>query len=121
MLIVGPLGINIGELLPGSISSMRKLKAAMKILAKNAVQKLETLKPFTILATSRIIMALITSRKNPSVRKVSGKVSMIRMGRRRALAKPSIRAEISNEVLLWNSNPLKMPLATQSDKLITPQ
>ena len=58
-----------------------KLSSDTKMLAKRAVQKLETVKPFTIHATSLIMSALITRRNKPNVMSVSGNVRKIREGR----------------------------------------
>src|SRR6185369_12150149 len=84
------------------------LRMEMKMLAKNAVQKLDTLKPLTRRATSKIIKALITSRKNPKVRSVSGKVSTMSSGLTMALAKPRSSADTTRDDALSNFTPLKM-------------
>jgi hypothetical protein len=89
-------------------------------LAKKAVQKPEMLKPLTSLETSNSINALITSRKNPSVRSVSGKVRMTNSGRSTALKKPSRRAEIISAETLVNRMPLNNRLATDRENEVTP-
>lgn len=86
-------------------SPTKKLRTAMKILAKNAVQNPDTLKPDTNEDTRRIISALITSRKNPKVKIVSGMVSKMTTGLMIALAKPSSNAEINSDCLLENEMP----------------
>ena len=62
------------------------------MLAKKAVQKLEIVKPLTTAETSINTKALITSKKRPIVKAVSGSVSKMRMGLTIALAKPNTRA-----------------------------
>src|SRR5512133_1277558 len=86
----------------------------MKMLAKKAVQKLDTLKPDTRDATSRIISALITSRNRPKVKNVSGKVSTMSSGLTMALAKPSNSAEMIKEAVLLKRMPWNSRLAIQS-------
>lgn len=76
------------------------------MLANNAVQNPETVKPRTIDETSSIISALITSKKNPKVSSVSGKVSRMNKGLMIAFAKPSSSAEISSEEVSANLMPL---------------
>lgn len=83
----------------------KKLSTAIKILAKNAVQNPDTLKPFTTEDTRSIISALITSRKNPKVKIVSGIVSKMTTGLMIALAKPSSSADINRDCLLENEMP----------------
>ena len=75
------------------------------MLAKNAVQNPDTLKPFTTEDTKSIINALITSRKNPKVKIVRGMVSKITMGLMIALAKPSSKAETNRAPLVENEIP----------------
>jgi len=93
----------------------------MKMLAKKAVQKPDTLKPFTSEDTSRIIKALMTSRKPPSVNSVSGRVKKTRTGRMKALAMPSISADTSSACLVEKEMPLKMAPATHRASVMTPQ
>jgi hypothetical protein len=84
-----PAGMTIG--LPPDWNMNRptkKLRIAMKMLAKNAVQNPDTLKPGTTDDTRRIINALMTSRKNPKVTSVNGMVSNMTIGLITALAKP---------------------------------
>lgn len=78
----------------------------MKILAKNAVQNPEIVKPRTSDETSNSIMALITSKKRPSVTNVKGKVKMISRGLTMAFAKPSSNAEIISEEVSEKRIPL---------------
>ena len=77
----------------------------MKILAKKAVQNPDTLKPDTIDDTKSIINALITNRKNPKVKIVSGIVNQMTTGLMIALANPSKSAEINSDCLLENEIP----------------
>jgi len=60
--------------------------------AKKAVQKPEIVKPLTTAETSIKTSALMTSKKRPIVKAVSGSVSKTRMGFTIALAKPNTRA-----------------------------
>ncbi len=83
------------------------LSSETKMLAKNAVQKPATLKPLTNFATSKIISALITRRKKPSVTSVSGNVNKINTGRTNALAKPSNSAAMMTAPELPNLMPRK--------------
>ena len=78
------------------------------MLAKNAVQKLEIVKPLTTAETSISTKAFTTSRNNPMVRTVSGRVKRINKGFTTALAKPSSRAAISSEPPSAKRRPLKM-------------
>lgn len=82
-----------------------RLRIVTKILAKNAVQNPETLKPGTTVDTRSIISALITSKKNPKVISVNGIVRMITTGLMTALAKPNNRADINKDFLLANEMP----------------
>ena len=93
----------------------------MKMLAKKAVQKPDTLNPFTSAETSRIMSALITSRNRPKVSSVSGRVSTISSGLTTALAKPSRSAETISADVLSNRIPLKMWLATHSERAVMAQ
>ena len=77
----------------------------MKILAKKAVQNPDTLKPETTDDTRSIISALITSRKNPKVKIVSGIVSKMTTGLMIALASPSRSAETNSDRLFENEMP----------------
>ena len=83
----------------------KKLRTAMKILAKKAVQNPDTLKPDTTDDTRSIISALITSRKKPKVKIVSGIVSRMTTGLMIAFASPSNSAEISSDFLSANEIP----------------
>ena len=98
-----------------------KLSAAMNMLAKNAVQNPDILKPGTADATSSSIKALIISRKNPKVNIVSGMVSKMTTGLMTALANPSKSADTIRDCLLLNEMPWNMKLATQSDSAVIPQ
>ncbi|BBJ22437.1 hypothetical protein W01_03640 [Candidatus Nitrotoga sp. AM1P] len=83
----------------------KKLRTAMKILAKNAVQNPDTLKPGTTDDTRSIISALITSRKKPKVISVNGMVSNMTTGLMTALAKPSNSAETNKDCLFEKEIP----------------
>ena len=78
------------------------------MLAKNAVQQLEIVKPLTTAETSINTRALITSRKRPIVTTVSGSVKRTNNGLTIALAKPRSRAAIIKEPPSANRKPLKM-------------
>lgn len=97
------------------------LSRETKMLANNAVQKPETLKPLTRADTIRIINALMTNRKKPSVTNVNGNVNTISNGFTTAFAKPSSSAETINDEVSANLTPLKMWLATQSEIAVIPQ
>ena len=99
----------------------KKLRTAIKILAKKAVQNPDTLKPETSVDTSSIINALITSKKNPKLNMVSGMVNRMTMGLIIALAKPSSSAAISSDFLLVNEMPWNIKPATHSDRAVIPQ
>jgi len=102
-------------------SPTKKLRTAMKMLAKKAVQNPDTLKPDTTDDTRSIINALITSRKNPKVNIVSGMVSKMTTGLIIALARPSRSADINSDFLLENEMPWNMKPATHSDSAVIPQ
>ena len=102
-------------------SPTKKLSTAMKMLAKNAVQNPDTLKPGTIDDTSSSIIALMTSRKKPKVNIVSGMVSRMTSGLMIALARPSSSADINSDCLLANEMPWNMKPAIQSDSAVMPQ
>ena len=93
----------------------------MKMLAKNAVQNPDTLKPVTIDDTSSIISALITSRKNPKVMSVNGMVSKMTTGLMTALAKPSSSADTNKDCLLEKEMPWNMKPATHNESAVIPQ
>ncbi len=99
----------------------QKLSTAIKILAKKAVQNPETLKPATIDETRSIISALITNRKTPKVRTVSGIVSQMTIGLMIALDSPSISAAIKSDCLFENEMPWNIKLAIHSDNAVIPQ
>lgn len=71
----------------------------MKMLAKNAVQNPETLKPGTRDETKSIISALIISRKKPKLISVNGMVSNMTTGLMTALAKPNSSADTNKDCL----------------------
>src|SRR5450756_1890690 len=96
-------GLSLGKKAP-----IRKLSTEMKMLAKKAVQKLETLKPLTRDETSKIMRALITNKNRPNVRNVSGNVRTMSSGLTMAFAKPSKSAETTNDEVLANLIPWKM-------------
>ncbi len=87
---------------------MNTLIKLIKILAKNAVQKLDTVNPSTREETSISTNALITSKNNPKVTTVKGKVNRINTGLTTALAKPRRSAEIANAPAVSNLIPLKI-------------
>ena len=99
----------------------KKLSNAMQILAKNAVQNPETLKPGTSDDTSISISVLMTSRKKPNVISVNGMVSNMTTGLTTALAKPSSSADMNRDFLLENEMPWNRRPATQSDSAVIPQ
>lgn len=109
-------GLSLGKMAP-----IAKLSTEMKILAKNAVQKPETLKPVTRDETSRIIKALITNRNRPNVKKVNGKVRTMSSGLTTAFAKPSSSADTINAEVLLNRIPWNRRLVTQSEIAVMPQ
>ena len=78
------------------------------MLAKNAVQKLEIVKPLTTAETSIKTNALITSKNRPIVTTVSGNVKTINKGLTMAFAKPKSRAAISSDPPSANRKPLKI-------------
>jgi hypothetical protein len=63
-------------------------------LNRSAHQKPSTRNPFTNLAASKMINALMTNKKRPNVNRVIGKVSMIRMGFTIRFSNPSTMARI---------------------------
>ncbi len=93
----------------------------MNMLAKKAVQNPDTLNPDTTDDTRSIIIALITSRKNPKVKIVNGMVSKMTAGLMIALARPSSSADINSDCLLENEMPWNMKPATHSDSAVMPQ
>ena len=78
------------------------------MLAKNAVQKLEIVKPLTTADTSINTKALTTNKNRPIVTTVSGKVSRMSKGFTMALAKPKTKAAINSEPPSANLRPLKI-------------
>jgi len=98
-----------------------KLRSAMKMLAKNAVQKPDTLKPGTIDDTRSIISAFMTRRKKPKVTSVNGMVSNMTTGLMTALANPSNSADMNKDCLLENEMPWNMMPATHRDRAVIPQ
>ena len=78
------------------------------MLAKNAVQKLEIVKPLTTAETNINTNALITSKKRPMVTTVNGSVKRMSNGLTMALAKPKSRAAINSEPPSAKRKPLKM-------------
>ena len=96
----------MGGVPPTINEPITKLSTEIKILANKAVQNPETVKPRTKDETSRIISALITSRKKPKVTRVSGRVRITSNGFMMALAKPRSSAEITNVEVSANLMPL---------------
>jgi len=80
-------------------------KITLKI---NAVQKELTSKPPTILVHNKIIMALITNKNNPSVTKVTGKVSNTKIGFIKTFSNPKTTATITAVPKLATCTPVKM-------------
>ena len=64
------------------------------MLKKSAVQKELTVNPSTSLSQSKIINALITSKNNPKVMTVTGKVKITRTGFTKRLSNPKTIATI---------------------------
>lgn len=93
----------------------------MKMLAKNAVQNPETLKPGTRDETRSIISALITSRKKPKLISVKGMVSNMTTGLMTALAKPNSSADTNKDCLFEKEIPWNMRPATHSESAVIPQ
>jgi hypothetical protein len=80
----------------GRIMLSIKLTIDMTSAASNAVPNPSTLNPPTIQAVKRIIRALMTKVNSPRVRILSGRVSRIRIGRKKAFRNPITRAARSN-------------------------
>ena len=78
------------------------------MLAKNAVQKLEIVKPLTTAETSINTNALITSKNRPIVTTVSGNVNRINRGLTIAFAKPKSRAAMSSDPPSAKRKPLNI-------------
>ena len=74
-----------------------KLKIENNIEAKNAVPKLSTLKPLTIVATNQNKKALITKVNIPSVKIFTGKDKMNIIGLISALTNPKTKTVIKAE------------------------
>jgi hypothetical protein len=114
--------MTIGLSLAWKINSpTKKLRTAIKMLAKKAVQNPDTLKPGTTDDTRSIINALIASKKNPKVKIVSGMVSKMMTGLMIALVRPSRSADINSDFLLEKEIPWNMNPATHSDSAVIPQ
>jgi len=105
----------------GRKCSIIKVKSEIKILAKKAVQKPESLKPLTNFATNIIISAFNTNTKKPSVTMVNGSVRKNKIGRTTAFTKPSSNAEISKDNLFENLMPLNNSLTTHNERLMIAQ
>ena len=86
----------------------KRLNNEIKMLAKNAVQKLEIVKPLTTAETNIKTKALITKRNSPMVTTVNGKVKRISKGLTMAFAKPRRRAAMMSDPPSANRRPLKM-------------
>jgi len=78
------------------------------MLAKNAVQKLEIVKPLTTAETSINTKAFTTSKKRPIVKTVNGSVKRINNGLTIAFAKPKSRAAINSDPPSAKRKPLKI-------------
>ena len=78
------------------------------MLAKNAVQKLEIVKPLTKAETNINTKALITSKNRPIVTTVNGSVKRMSKGLTIALAKPRSRAAMRSDPPSAKRKPLKM-------------
>ena len=74
-------------------------------LNSNAVQKVSTLKPPTILVHNKMIMALMTKRKSPKVITVTGSVSKTNSGFTKRLSSPKTMATIIEVVKLDTVTP----------------
>lgn len=90
----------------------------MNKLANKAVQKPDTSKPRTSLATSKTIKALMTPKKEPKVSTVSGRVSTTSKGLTKLFAMPSSSAATHKEARSANLIPRNTWLATQSDAAV---
>lgn len=75
------------------------------MLNNNAVQKVSTANPPTILVHKRIINALITSKNNPNVSSVTGSVNKIKRGLIKTLSKLKTTATIIDVVKLATKTP----------------
>lgn len=75
------------------------------MLNNNAVQKVSTLNPPTIFVHKRIIIALITSRNNPKVSSVTGRVNKIKRGLIKTFSKLKTTATITDVVKLATKTP----------------
>lgn len=75
------------------------------MLKSKAVQKVSTLNPPTILAHSKMITALITSKNNPKVRIVNGNVKMTNIGFIKTLNNPKTTATSNEVVKLFTTTP----------------
>ena len=86
--------------------------------AKKAVQKPEIVKPLTTVETSIKTKALMTSKKRPIVKAVSGSVSKMRMGFTIALAKPNTRAATMRAAAPANAMPSTPKLETHRERAV---
>jgi hypothetical protein len=75
------------------------------MLNNNAVQKVSTLNPPTILVHKRIIIALITNKNNPNVSSVTGSVNKIKRGFIKTFSKLKTTATITDVVKLATKTP----------------
>src|SRR5664279_534061 len=73
----------------------KEVRTESRRLKSSAHQKPSTWNPFTNLAASKMISALMTNKKRPNVNSVMGKVSMISMGFTIRLSRPSTMASTS--------------------------
>ena len=80
----------------------------MKMLAKNAVPNPDISNPLTMEETSISTKALITKRKKPKEKTVSGSVRSIRRGLTMALQNPSKSADMASADAFSKRMPLKM-------------
>ena len=78
------------------------------MLAKNAVQKLEMVKPLTTAETSMSTNTFMTSKKRPMVTTVRGNVKRTNNGLTMALANPRSSAAINSEPPSAKRKPLKI-------------
>jgi len=87
----------------------------MTMLANIAVLRLEMVNPLTRELTIKSTAPLMTSKKNPNVKKVIGKVNVINSGLIKLLANPSINAETTRDPRDWNLIPSNMKEVAQSE------
>lgn len=75
------------------------------ILNNMAIQNESTLNPLTISVHKRMISALMTKRKRPNVKIVTGSVSNTKTGLRKMLSNPRTQATMTEVVKLTTCTP----------------